>query len=458
MIKTIYKSIYLMLLGIISIAMASCNDDNTSDLRLDGDTRINSIVVSGYEGLIDHDAREIMVNVPTTVDLSKLEIDAIVLSDGAECDYPAGTSFDGTVPRSIKVMNGDVYSSYTLIVKHDNVEFLSFMINAKYSGTIDNINRTITVFVPLDEDLTAMQVTFTVNDGTEVDPESGSLLDFTQPQVFTAIHSSAREEYTVTVIKDEMSQAPKAFIGNASSFDALGDEAKAACRWMLENVPNSRYVSVQEILDGNVKLDDFRMVWCHFDWTDWPGTMWDSRDLFNSYWLRGGAILASRDGARYINDVWRIARDQQSPNNMFGGDSYETLSDDLGFSITGHEDHPIYEGLPTDGDNRILLLQKGCSNTNRTLQWGADWDPYGSMAGWEEKTGAVALASGHDYDINRVTIAEFLPYEALKGYTSGRVITIGTPAYEWYDKNNVDNRYRENIVKLTKNVINYLCQ
>ncbi len=456
--KTFFKTIYVMLLATMAFALQSCDDDNTSDLILDGDTRIESITVSGFSGVIDHTAKVISVNVSTDVDLADLRIDAITLSEGAVCDYPAGTVFDGTVPRAIRVVNGDVYTAYTLSVKHDNVEFLTFVLNGKYSGTIDNLARTIQCFVPKDADVTAMQVAFTVNEGTTVTPESGSLLDFSQPVKFTATQRTAVIEYTVTVVQDDMSQEPKAFIGNASSLEGLGDEAKAACKWLLENVPNTRYISIQDIIDGRVKLSDFKMIWCHFDWTDWPGQLWDSRDQFNSYWLRGGAILASRDGARYINDVWRIARDQQSPNNMFGGDSSETLNDDLGFTITGHESHPLYEGLTADENNRIILLAKGCSNTNRTLQWGVDWDPYGSMAGWEERTGAKALASGHDYDINRVTIAEFEPYEALKGFTSGRVLTIGTPAYEWYDRNGVDNPYRQNMIQMTKNAINLLCQ
>lgn len=456
--KKLIRSLYMTSLGVLAFSLASCDIDNISNLSLDGDARVESITVSGYDGDIDQTARQITVNVATDVDLADLTVESITLSEGATCDYPAGFRFNGTVPRAIHVVNGNVYMDYTLNVKHDNVEFLSFIIDGKYSGTIDNTARTIQVFVPLDEDVSAMQAVFTVNDGTVVTPESGSLLDFSEPVVFTATQRTATVEYTVTVIKDEMSQAPKAFIGNAASADQLGDEARAAYEWMLNNVPNSRFVSIQDVIDGNVKLDDYTMIWCHFDWTDWPSQLWDSRDMFNSYWLHGGAILASRDGARYINDVWRIARDQQSPNNMFGGDSYETLSYDLGFTVTGHETHPLYEGIPTDDANRILLLSRGCSNTNRTLQWGADWDPYGSMEGWEERTGAKALASGHDYDINRVTIAEFEPYEALKGFTSGRVITIGTPAYEWYDKNNTDNQYRENLVKLTKNAINYLCQ
>ena len=456
--KTFIKSIYVMLIAAISTALASCDDDKDPGLLLSGDTAITAITVNGFQGVIDNTAKVVSVNVSTDIDLTTLHIDAITLSPGATCDYPVGTEFDGTVPRAIKVTNGSVQSSYTLTVKHDNVEFLTFVIDGKYNATIDNFARTIQCFVPRNTDVTAMQVSFTVNEGTTVTPESGSLLDFTQPMIFTATQRTAVIEYTVTVVQDDMSQEPKAFIGNASTLEGLGEEAKAACRWMLENVPNTRYVSIQDLIDGRVKLSDFKMIWCHFDWTDWPGQLWDSRDIFNGYWLRGGAILASRDGARYINDVWRIARDQQSPNNMFGGDSYETLTSDLGFTITRHESHPIYEGLPTNADNRIILLAEGCSNTNRTLQWGVDWDPYGSMAGWEERTGAKALASGHDYDFNRVTIAEFEPYEALKGFTSGRVITVGTPAYEWYDKNNADNPYRANTIQLTKNMINYLCQ
>lgn len=455
--KTV-RTIYTSLLTLAAIAFGACSDDNTSSMRLDGGTEIKAITVSGFDGDIDGTHHTIDVHVSTETDLSALTIDDITLSSGAACDYPAGTRFNGTVPRSIRVTNADVYTDYTLNVRHDNVEFLTFVLDGRYSGTIDNDSRTILVFVPLDEDVTAMQASFTVNEGTTVTPEAGTLLDFSAPVVFTAVNRTASVSYTVTVIKDEMSQAPKAFVGNAASPDLLGDEANAACRWMLENVPNSRYISIQSIIDGDVKLSDYTMIWCHFDWLDWPGQLWDSRDLFNSYWLRGGAILASRDGARYINDVWRIARDQQSPNNMFGGENTETLERALGFSILGHETHPIYDGISTDADNRILLLDAGCAGTGRTLQWGVDWDPYGSMAGWEERTGAKALASGHDYDVNRVTIAEFEPYEALKGYDSGRVVTIGTPAYEWYDRNNAPNSYRDNLTNLTKNIINYLCQ
>ena len=457
--KTIFKSIYTMaVLTLMAGMLASCSSRDDANLDLDGNTRIESLSVSGQAAEINHNNRTVTVNLPVSVDLTRLSVDAIDLSEGATCDYPTGTVFDGTVPRAITVTNGNVYTQYTMTARHDNVEFLTFTLNGQYAGSIDNAQRKVTVFVPIDTDVTAMQVNYTATEGADVTPSSGSLLDFTQPIVFTLSLRTAKVDYTVTVIRDEMSQAPKAFIGNVSSSDALNPEAAAACKWMLDNVPNSRYVSLQEILDGTVKLEDFSMVWCHFDFTDWPSQMWDTRDQFNSYWLHGGAILASRDGARYINDVWRISKNQQSPNNMFGGDSYQTLSDPLGFNISGHEGHALFEGIETDADGRIILLGAGCSNTGRTLQWNVDWGGYGDMGAWETATGAKALASTHDLDPNCVTIAEFEPYEALAGYTSGRVITIGTPAYEWYDRNNTENPYRENIVKLTKNAINLLCK
>ena len=198
--KTVMKNLYLMLLVTMIFCLQSCDNDNTSDLLLNGQTRIEAITVSGFEGVIDQTTNVISVNVSTDVNLSDLSIDAITLSEGASCDYPVGTKFDGTVPRAIKVVNGNVFNTYTVSVKHDNVEFLTFVLNGIYSGTIDNVSRTIQCFVPMETDVTAMQVSFTVNEGTTVTPESGSLIDFSQPVKFTATQRTAIIEYTVTVI------------------------------------------------------------------------------------------------------------------------------------------------------------------------------------------------------------------------------------------------------------------
>lgn len=443
----------LLLTGV----MASCKDDSTH-LNLDGDTVIESITINGIEGLIDKYAHTVKVELPVETDLSALKVDAMKLSAGAVSDLNVGETFNGLVPRNIHVKNGDVHTDYTLTTIHDQVEFLSFELDGLYSGTINNDDRSIRVYVPYTANIESMLVTFTVNEDTEVTPASGSMLDFSNPVEFTATHKSAKIVYTAYVVQDDMDQSPKAFVANTNSYDALGDEAKAAYTWMMENVPNTVLISFQDLIDNKAKLDDYKMIWCHLDFLDWPSFMWDSRDLVNGYWLRGGAILATRDGARYINDVWRITLDQQGPNNPFGGEGFEDLDHDLGFTITGHEGHPLYDGIETDADNRILLKATGNASSNRTLQWFVDWEPYGGMTGWEERTGATALASSHDYDPNCVTIAEFEPREALKGFMSGRVIVIGSPAFEWFDPNHAENPYQSNMINLTRNAINYLCQ
>lgn len=449
---------YIFTVSVMTLALGACHDDNTT-INLEGDTKIEAITISGQSGLIDNSAHTVAVEMPVGTDLSALRVDEIKLSNGATCDYPAGLVFNATMPRNIHVVNGDVSTDYSLNVSHDDVQFLSFSLNGMYAGRIDNTNRTISVFVPLATDVTQMSATFTVNSGTVVTPGSGAMLDFTEPVELKATHRTAEIVYTVTVVKNSMSQEPKAFVGFASSVEELGDEAKAACRWMLENVPNSTFVPLQNILDGSAKLDDYVMVWAHFDFTnDWPSVLWDSRELFSGYWQRGGAILASRDGARYINDVWCIALDQQPPNNSFGGEGYENLDYDLGFTITGHEGHPLFTDLAVDDDNRVLMKGAGCAFTNRTLQWCVDWEPYFSMSGWEEKTGAKALASGNDYNENQVTIAEFEPREVVKGLMSGKVLVVGTPAFEWHDPNNAENPYEANLIQFTNNAITYLCE
>lgn len=456
--KPIIKKLEFLAFMLLAIVILPACKDHESSMDLDGSTWVKSFRIAGYMGDVDNQKKTISVGVPVDADLSAMKVEEIELEAGATSDVKVGDLLNCSVPHSIRITNGDVFTDYTLTVKHDDAEVISASLNGKYTASVNNTERTLIFFVPLDEDVTGMSLQYTLSEGASGNPESGSVLDFSEPVILTVSYRTASIPYTVTVIKDEMSQAPKAFVGMAASVAELSPEAKAAAEWMMSNVPNATYVPLQSVLDNSVKLGDFSMVWAHLDFTDWPGVMWDTRDLFNDYYLKGGCILATRDGARYINDVWRIALDQQSPNNMFGGDSYESLQDDLGFTITGHEDHPLFAGLEADTDGRILLVGKGCQNSNRTLQWCVDWDSYGSMDIWMQKTGATPLASGNYYDPNVVTIAEFLPAEILSGYTSGTVITIGTPGFEWFGNGGLPNPYEPNIIQLTKNAINYLCK
>ncbi|MGN0229150.1 MAG: DUF4960 domain-containing protein, partial [Muribaculaceae bacterium] len=280
--KTIAQYLFIFLtLFVVDTVLTGCDNDNPSNLSIDGSTKILSMQVGGYDAEIDNNNKTIFVGVPVDCDITNLEITGLTLETNAIADMNVGDRVNFSMPRSIKVTNGDVYTNYTITVKHDNVEVVSASLNNTYAGTIDNVARTIMFFVPIDADVTAMSLYVTLNDGASMIPESGSVLDFTNPVEVTTTYRTANIVYTIIVVKDEMSQEPKAFVGNADDVESLGNEAKAAAKWMIANVPNVTFVSVRSIIDGTVKLSDFKMIWCHLDFTDWPSVMWDSRDYFN---------------------------------------------------------------------------------------------------------------------------------------------------------------------------------
>ena len=438
----------------IAVMLAGCARER-EHLSLGGETDLLALTLDNeYYGVIDRVAGKVTVAIPSDYDASGMVVTGLEISDGAVADMSAGDILNMDFPHTMTVTSGNVFSDYTVTAKRDKAEILSFVLDGKYTGSIDG--NVINVFVPFDADVTAMGIAYTVPEGTVVDRKIGDILDFTGPVKIKVTYNTAVTVYTVNVIKNDMSIEPKAFVGIRPSVDLLGDEARAAAEWAFKNIPNITYVYLDDIKNGTVKLDSYKMIWCHFDWTDWPGMLWDTRDQINSYYSRGGNILASRDGARYINDVWRVALDQKGPNNEFTGEQTALLSPD-GFTVyAGAENHEVYEGLSAE-DGKILLRSAGCFTTGRTLQWGIDWEPYKGLDGWNSQTGAIPLASDRDGDANRVTIAEFVPRE-MAGKTSGTVITIGTPAFEWYDRNGADNEYFGNMEKLAKNTINYLCK
>ncbi len=440
---------------LMMLLAASCTEEKPV-LSLDGDTDIIALTLdSEYAGTIDKEACRVTVSVPSDYDVSEMTLTAIEVSENAETDISEGDKLNMNFHQTMRVVNGNVYEDWSLIAVKDKAELLSLTLGSKYKAVING--NSANVFVPAGTDITAMSVNYEVPEGTKVSVEKGAVLDFSNPVEITLTYNSAVQVYTVTVILHNMSMEPKAFVGNAAEIDLLGTEAKAAAQWAMNNIPNMKYICVQDVLSGVVKLEDFRMLWCHLDFTDWPSYMWDSRNLFNSFWAAGGSMLATRDGARYINDVWCIALNQKSPNVDGGGNVDTTLQEDRGISIKGYENHPLYEDLAVTPEGVVFLKSTGCNNTGRTMYWNVSQEPYTGLDSWKEATGATDLANDDSGNPDMITIAEFEPREMV-GRMSGKVITIGSEYYEWHDKNGAENRYEDNLHQLTKNAINYLCK
>ena len=412
--KLIIKHFASVLLFAVSVfALASCSDDNTSDLRLDGDTWITSFALDEYEGVIDNVNRTVTVGVPENYNTRAMTVTDIKVSEGAVASMKVGDLADFSVPQNVQVVNGDAYFDYTVNVVHDAARILSFKVNG-YIGVINEDDRTIIVRVPTSTDITSMV--------TEIVTSEGAI-------------------------------------------DGLGYEERAAADWMLKNVANSQYVSFEDIRNGNVDLGECKVMWWHLHI---DGGI-DNMDKFDAaapaalqalpavkdFYNNGGCLLLTRFATYYAAKLGATA-DGNNPNNCWGQveESGEITSGPWSFFVDGHENHPIYQGLVTtiDGKQGVYTCDAGYRITNSTCQWhiGSDWGGYPTLDDWRNLHGGLDLGYGGD---GAVVVWEY-PANAA----GGRVLCIGSGAYDWYSYG-VDasgDQYHGNVAKMTLNAINYL--
>ena len=430
-----------MLFAVAAVfAVAGCDDDNTSDLRLDGDAWLTSFSLDGYEGIIDNTGKTVTVEVPETYDARAMEVTAITASEGATTSMNVGDVADFSLPQSVRVVNGDAYFEYTVSVKHDEARITSFRANG-YIGTINEANHTISVRVPTTADVTAMTTEIVTSEGATVTPASGQAVDFTNPVEFTVTYNTATAVYTVTVIK---SDAPSAvFVGLAATIDGLFEDVRT----------------------GNVDLSECKVMWWHLHI---DGGI-DNMEKFDNaapealravpavkeFYDNGGCLLLSRFATYYAAKLGATL-DGANPNNCWGQveESGEITSGPWSFYVDGHEDHPIYSGLVTtiDGKQGVYTCDAGYRITNSTCQWhiGSDWGGYPTLDDWRTLHGGIDLGYGGD---GAVVVWEY-PANA----NGGRILCIGSGAYDWYsyDVDTTGDQYHGNVATLTLNAINYL--
>ena len=452
----------MLFAAVALLGFAGCDDDNTSDLRLDGDTWLTSFVLDGYEGVIDNTAKTVTVGVPETYDTRAMEVTALTASEGASTSMNVGDVADFSLPQSVQVVNGDAYFEYTVNVVHDAARITSFKANG-YIGVINEQNRTITVRVPTTADVTAMTTEIVTSEGATVTPASGQAVDFTNPVEFTVTYNTATAVYTVTVVK---SDAPSAvFVGLAATIDGLGLEERAAADWMLLNVANAQYVSFEDVRTGNVDLSECKVMWWHlhidggidnmekFD-NAAPAAL-QAVPAVKEFYDNGGCLLLSRFATYYAAKLGATL-DGANPNNCWGQveEDGEITKGPWSFYVDGHEDHPIYSGLVTtiDGKQGVYTCDAGYRITNSTCQWhiGSDWGGYPTLDDWRTLHGGIDLGYGGD---GAVVVWEY-PANA----NGGRILCIGSGAYDWYayGVDTTGDQYHGNVATLTLNAINYL--
>lgn len=459
-----YLSLTRIVLSACCLFLNACDDNGRESLDMSQDVTIHEFIINGVPGEIDNKAMTIKVMLPPKSDVKAL-LPSVKTSEGATVTPQTGQTQNFTNSVEYKVVNGNLYNVYKVSVEVLEARITKFVLNGRYNGTIDYTNNKISVTVPTTIDITQMIPAVQYTKGATISPDDSRMQDFTHPVTYTLAYMGETFIYEVSVIRSDYAYA---FLGTGATIDDLTNaDEKTAARWMLQNVPNSRYVSLESLKDANAALNQFTAVWFHYEQTNTLPTITANKNVTNAlktYYAGGGSIFLSGTACLYTGSIG-ITPAAYIPNNAFGsfGDAgqVDAPGELWGIAITGCEDHPIYKNLTVDKTSQawpvVWFIGKEIS-WRRNI--GCPWDlvaPFKQdWADWTAKTGGTPLASFNwDNDCNeKVAVSVFDGTKDGKG----KAVCIGTPAYDWYyEKENVSvNSYYSNMEKITLNIVDFL--
>lgn len=169
--KTIYKLLSMCLLSCgIVLAFTACSDDNTSDLQLNGECKVESIALDNFVGTVDASTRSIVVRLPEEYETGAMKVTDLKISDGASCNIQLGETLNMDAAKVLRVLNGDVYMDWTLYVLHDEARITHFVFNDIYAATIDQEAKTIKAYLPKTVDITNLVPTITYSQNATITP------------------------------------------------------------------------------------------------------------------------------------------------------------------------------------------------------------------------------------------------------------------------------------------------
>lgn len=451
-----------LILTMVFIITACENSFENGDFEVNSPSNVTSFTIKGVTGEIDQKTGKINVTIPYGSDI-KVVTPEIVLEDGATSSLDVTTPINFTNPVTFRVVNGNLYKDYTVTVVVLS-PFKSFKING-VAATVNDVSKNITMTLPEDTNLKALQPVIELTEGVSISPASGATIDFSNPVTFVVSSNGKSVNYTANV-GVPVTGLVVAFLGTAPTRTEITnmDEITAA-DWFFATFSGAKYISFNSIQNG-ADLGDVDVIWWHFDSAaNLPSVAYNPAvtTALKSFRSNGGNLLLTSFASQYV-DALGIVPSGKGPNNVFGDFSPNGFVDgnSWGMSFVGHENHPIFDGLVTYEAGKANLLQSGTFRLNHTAWWFVpEWGGYVNGEGWRNQTGGTNLAS-EAWDNNldgRVTIAEFPNSNANKD-----VIVISMGAYDWYNETNSSgvpsqsNEFINNIKILTQNSVNYLAQ
>lgn len=449
------------MLLISAILIVSCESEMEEGLLTDVSVNVSSFKVNGIAGEIDNQNDKITVTLPYGTAVNAV-MPTIEIPQGSVISPASGTVQNFSQPIKYRVKNGNIYKDYQVTVQAQ-VPIISFKIDG-LSATINHSSKTISLTMPEGTNLTALQPVIEMATGVNINPASGTTINFSSPVQFTVSNANLTEIYTAKVTTP-VSGPTVAFLGTASTRTGLTNPDEiAASDWLFGKYSGAVYVSMNDISNGTANLTGIDVLWWHFDSaTALPGDALNANvtSKIKTYLNAGGNILLTSFAAQYV-DALGIVPSGKGPNNVFGDflpNGFVDANSDWGISFKGNEMHPVFDGLQTYESGKANFLQKGTFRLNHTAWWFLpEWGGYVNGAGWRNQTGGNNLASeAWDNTLDgRVAVAEF-----PGGTANKKCITISMGAYDWYNETSngtpsQPNGFLDNIKKITENSLNYL--
>ncbi len=451
-----------LLLALLFMVTACENNFETGGFDVDSPSNVTSFKINGVAGEIDQKTGEINITMPYGSDITAVKPE-MVLEEGATSNLDVTVPINFTSPVKFRVLNGNLYKDYTVTAVVLS-PIKSFKING-VAAVINNVNKTITMTLPENTDLAALQPVIELTEGVSISPASDATIDFTNPVTFTVTSNGKSVNYTANV-GFPVTGLVVAFLGTAATRAEITNmDEIAAADWFFSTFNGAKYISFSSVESG-ADLSDVDVIWWHFDSAaNLPAVAYKPAvtTALKNFRSNGGNLLLTSFASQYV-DALEIVPSGKGPNNVFGDFPPNGFVDanSWGMSFVGHESHPIFDGLVTFEAGKANLLQGGTFRLNHTAWWFLpEWGGYGNGEGWRNQTGGTNLAS-EAWDNNldgRVTIAEFPNTSANKNEV---VISMG--AYDWYNETNSSgvpsqaNEFITNIKLLTQNSINYLAK
>lgn len=449
-----------LLLAMIFMITACENNFENGGFDVSSPSNVLSFKLNGIAGTIDQVTGKINVTMPYGSEITAIKPE-IVFEEGATTKLDLNTAMNFTNPVTFRVLNGNLYKDYTVTTVVLS-PIKSFTING-IAATINDGSKTINLTLPENTDLKTLKPIIETTAGVSISPASGTVIDFTNPVIFTVLSNGKSVNYTANV-GVPVSGLVVAFLGTASTRAGITNlDEVTASNWLFANFPDARYISFENIQNG-ANLSEVNVIWWHFDSAaNLPSIAYNASvtAALKNFRTNGGNLLLTSFASQYV-DALGIVPPGKGPNNVFGDFLPNGFVDgnSWGMSFVGHEGHPIFQGLTTFETGKANLLQSGTFRLNHTAWWFLpEWGGYNNGEGWRNQTGGINLASeAWDNALDgRVTIAEFPNTGSDKN-----VIVISMGAYDWYNEANSNgvpsqtNEFITNIKLLTQNSINYL--